>query len=527
MRANVAQFQAQLGVAAAQVRAFDGSLRSALTSTDRQMQKNVQTLSKGALLLGGAMAATLGLAVKAAINYESAFAGVAKTVDGTAEQMAALSAGIRAMSRELPASAIEIAAVAEAAGQLGVRREDILGFTRVMVDLGETTNLTSDEAATSMAQLMNIMGTAGGDVDRLGATLVELGNNGASTEREILELGKRLAGAGKQAGLSEAEVLAFANALASMGIEAEAGGSAFSRVFVRINDAVIDGGEKLDVFARTAGVSAEEFRRAYGEDAAGAILMFIEGLGEVQASGQSTTAILQALELGELRVSDALRRTAGNSELLARSLDDGRRAWEENIALTTEAEKRYETTGAQLEILWNNVTDLAVGFGEKALPVVEAFAGISKDVLNVLQDWPAPLQQVAAGFTAVSAASLLALGGVGMIVPKIENGRRALRGLGAAGIAADRGLGKVASGLGKLAGAASVTWLLVQAANALDEALSDLVAPRGDISTLAAGIAEARSEADLSARPGTCFQPLGRALNGGHERIRCCIERVR
>ena len=55
------------------------------------------------------------VSTKAAIDFESAFAGVRKTVDATEEQFAELEKGIRQMSTELPASAEEIAAVAEAA----------------------------------------------------------------------------------------------------------------------------------------------------------------------------------------------------------------------------------------------------------------------------------------------------------------------------------------------------------------------------------------------------------------------------
>ena len=41
-------------------------------------------------------------AVKAAIDYESAFAGVRKTVDATEEEFQEFSDGIIAMSKELP-----------------------------------------------------------------------------------------------------------------------------------------------------------------------------------------------------------------------------------------------------------------------------------------------------------------------------------------------------------------------------------------------------------------------------------------
>src|SRR5690606_645023 len=158
------------------------------------------------------------------------FTGVIKTVDATDEQMAMLRQGILDMSSELPSSASEIAGVAEAAGQLGIQVDNILGFTRVMSDLGVATNLEANEAATALARLANITGMSQTDFDRLGSTIVALGNNLATTEAEIVAMGLRIAGAGSQIGLTEAQILSFAGAMSSVGIEAEAGGTAISRV---------------------------------------------------------------------------------------------------------------------------------------------------------------------------------------------------------------------------------------------------------------------------------------------------------
>lgn len=100
--------------------------------------------------------------------------------------------------------------MAEAAGQLGVQTKSVAGFTKVMIDLGKPTNLSADEVATSLAQLMeNVMGTSAGDVERLGSALVDLGNRGASTERDIVEMAQRIAAAGASVGLSEQDVLGY------------------------------------------------------------------------------------------------------------------------------------------------------------------------------------------------------------------------------------------------------------------------------------------------------------------------------
>ena len=80
----------------------------------------------------------LGLGVassKTAIDFESAFTGVEKTVDGTKEQIANLKQGIKEMAKELPSTTTEISEVAEAAGQLGIQTDNVLSFSKVMIDM--------------------------------------------------------------------------------------------------------------------------------------------------------------------------------------------------------------------------------------------------------------------------------------------------------------------------------------------------------------------------------------------------------
>src|SRR5690606_16594977 len=153
-----------------------------LTGQGKATKQQLDMIGNGATIMAGAITLAFGASVKAAVDWETAFAGVLKTVDGSPEQLARLEQGLRDMARELPASHAEIAAVAEAAGQLGIKVEDVEQFTRTMIDLGETTNLSADQAATALARFMNIMGTSTSEVDRLGSTIVELGNNAATTE---------------------------------------------------------------------------------------------------------------------------------------------------------------------------------------------------------------------------------------------------------------------------------------------------------------------------------------------------------
>lgn len=304
--------------------------QSRLKSVGQSMTSVGRTATMGLSLpiVGAAIAVG-----KASVDFESAFTDVIKTVDATESEIAGLETGIRKMTKSIPASAVAISAVSSAAGQLGIQTDNILGFTRVMIDLGETTNMSADEAATQLARLANVTGMAQTDFDKLGSTIVALGNNLATTEAEITAMSLRLAGAGSTIGLTEAEILGFAGALSSVGIEAEAGGSAFSKVMISIASEVATGGAKLETFAKTAGMSVSDFSTAFKDDAGSALITFVEGLGKVEATGGNVFGVLEELGMTEVRMRDAMLRASGAGDLFRQSLELGSAAWAENTAL--------------------------------------------------------------------------------------------------------------------------------------------------------------------------------------------------
>lgn len=388
-------------------------LGSAFTSAGKTLTKNVTVPLAG---LGT-------VATKAAVDFESAFTGVRKTVDATEEEFAALSDGIKKMSSTMPQSASEIAGVMEVAGQLGVRGTDsLLQFTKTMVMLGDATNLSSEEAATSIARVMNIMGTSSEDVSRFGATIVDLGNNFATTESEIVAMTNRLAAGGKLAGLTEAELMALATAMSSVGIEAEAGGTAMTQTFNEIEKAVATGGEKLAEFARVSGMTSKEFATAWETSPITAIQSFITGLGKLDESGESAVLVLDNLGLTGIRQSNMLKSLGLASDLLADSIDTANKAWEENTALVNEAETRYGTTESKLAMLRNSAQNLAASFGELLTPMLDSLNQTLQKVIGWLSSLTDKQKQVIINIlkiTAVVGPVLLILGKVVGFVTRI------------------------------------------------------------------------------------------------------------
>ena len=419
---DASKFKSALKDAQKQLSSFsDESLNAEqkFTNMGQGLKTIGSTLSKAVTLPLLAMGTA---ASKSAIDFESAFAGVKKTVDATDKELSKLEQGIRDMAKEMPTAATEIAGVAEAAGHLGIQTPNILGFTETMVMLGDSTNMSADEAATSLARLANITGMSQKDFDKLGSTIVALGNNLATTESEITAMGLRLAGAGAQVGMSEAQILSFAGALSSVGIEAEAGGSAFSKVMIDMQLATEKGGDRLKQFADVAGMTSKEFKKAFQEDASTAIMAFIEGLGTCEERGMSAIGVLDDMEIKEVRLRDALLRAAGASDVFNDALQIGTDAWSQNTALTKEAEQRYETLSSKIAIMKNKLTDVGISIGTALMPHLEKLVTKIGDVA----DWFSSLDDSAQGIILTIAGIAAAIGPVLMIIGQMSLGIGAL-----------------------------------------------------------------------------------------------------
>ena len=173
-------------------------------------------------------------AIKASLDFESSFTSVRKTVDATEAEFSALASASKSMSTQIAASTTEINEVMATAGQLGIANDYLVDFTRTMIDLGNSTDIVANDAASTLAKFANITTMDQSQFGNLGATLVDLGNNFATVESDIMNMSLRLAAAGHQVGLTEPQILGFAAALSSVGVRAEMGGSAFSKALINM-----------------------------------------------------------------------------------------------------------------------------------------------------------------------------------------------------------------------------------------------------------------------------------------------------
>lgn len=439
---------------------------TALTSMSTNRLSGLNTIAGGFTKLGAGLGIAAGLSMKASIDWEQAWTGVTKTVDGTPKQLDTLEKSLRGLSKTLPNSNTELAAIAQNAGQLGVSTPNIAKFTDVIARLATSTNLTAEDGSMAMAKFMGVMGDSFDQVDRYGATLVGLGNHYATTESDIMEFSQRLAGSGKIAGLSGAEVMGLGTAMSAVGINAEAGGTAMSTIMTKIGKAVDGGYDKLDAFAKGAGVSAGEFAATWQADPAKALDMLVSGLKNAQENGEGMNGILDEMGIKNVREADTMRRLAGSADGVGKAVKQANEEFEKNTALMNESDKFNATAANRMKIAWNKVKDGAIDAGKATVPAV---ASITDGLGNIMQGFNKLPQSAKTGigaFTILGAGAALAVGGLGKLIVGINNTKTAWGNLAASGSKASKFLGAV----GKAGGIAAGVLLLGSAVKAVVDA---------------------------------------------------------
>lgn len=386
-----AGFERQLRETGNEIKAFGfkadaakAKLLSFASAADKISSKLSNAGSKLTTQLTLPLLAGFSYAAKEFIDFDKAYKGVIKTVDADEATLKRLREDIVALSGAniVTQSKEQIAEVASNAGQLGIHVENILGFSKAMLQLADSTNLTATDAAQGLAKFANVVGLDQKEFSNLGSAIVALGNNSATMEDQILAMGMRIASAGKQARMSVADIMGVAAALSSVGIEAEMGGTAFSKTLTNIDIAVAKGEQASKKYANIAGMSAKAYRELWRENSAQAFVKLIEGLQKISKEGGNVAIALESIGIKETRVRDTITRAVSSGELLTGAIELSNKAYKENTALAKEAALKNESYAARIAMLKNRFDNASMALGEGLMPVLEKGMGHVDKLIN-------------------------------------------------------------------------------------------------------------------------------------------------
>lgn len=181
-------------------------------------------------------------------------------------------------------------------------------------------------------------------------------------------------------------------------------GTAMTQIWNKMTKAVAEGGDTLDSFAKTAGVSGKEFAQIWENNPSKALSMFVKGLGETEGGAKGVLKALDDVGIKGIREADTIRRMANNHQVLDKALKTGSEGWKENTALTDEANIRYETMGSKLKMLKNTFINFARTIGDAVAPIVSFLADKLTGLFEHLQGTSNATKIAIAAFTLLGAA---------------------------------------------------------------------------------------------------------------------------
>lgn len=356
---------------------------------------------------------------EASVEFESALTGVDKTTNLTESELAEMSAAVKDLALEIPVTTDEMLGIGEVAGQLGIAKENILDFSATMSMLSTSTSMAADEGATMLAQFANITQMDQTMYDELASSIVALGNSYATTEQKITEMSTGIAASASLAGMSEADMLGLSAAVSSLGIETQMGSTAVSKLISMLMTAV-ETGDGLENLAHIAGMSADQFADAWGKNAVGALESFVVGLSDTERLGQSAIVTLTDLGVTETRMQRTILSLSNSGDLLTRTITTANQAWDENIALSEEAAKRYATTASQQVLMENAWNNLRIAIGDNYTPALRELYGVANDVLAGVTDFVEANPGLVKAVTAATGVIGLATAGVTAYVATVK-----------------------------------------------------------------------------------------------------------
>ncbi len=276
--------------------------------------------------------AAFGTAAREAIQFESALVDLRRAAGVTSDEAREMGKEFQDLAVKLGMSAVAITQLATEAAKTGVAKRDLLEFSRIAATAAMNFDMLPEEAGNALAKLKNILGLGVKDMEAFVATLNELADNAATSERDIIEALKLGGGSAIQFGLTARESAALATAFLDLGATSEQAGTAMRTLLGRLRLASSGTGEAGKALQRVVG-DARKFAQVMAVDASGALQQFMEKLKEMPsaqrfevlrdifAEGLDTENISK-LAGGVDRLTAAMGRAAKSDDELIQGLRD-------------------------------------------------------------------------------------------------------------------------------------------------------------------------------------------------------------
>lgn len=319
---------------------------------------------------------------RTAIDYERSFSDIERTTENfftSAKIGAAAEAAkndLKLLAAEIPVAFGQITEIGTIGNQLGIAEGAIVTFTETVAKFAAATGMSVDAVAMSFGRIGELLNVPASEFEKLGSSIAFAGVNAVATEEQILTVTREISTTAKMAKFTTPEIIGLATAMSSLGIAAESARGSTIRTFARINQAVSEGGEKLDGYARISGMSAGAFASEWSENGQSAFDAFLAGLQKLSDEGESLDTVLRDIGFVNVRDIQNIQKLGDNYSVYASSIEDANKGFEEGAFLADAYGVIQDTVAAKLTLVSNNMSNVLDTLGQGAV------GDVFKDILD-------------------------------------------------------------------------------------------------------------------------------------------------
>ena len=306
---------------------------------------------------------------------------------------------------------IDLLGIAETGGRLGIAKEDIQDFVKVMdkasVALGDSFEGGPDVVAEKLGRIKGLYGelkdaSVETAFESVGSALNELGAAGTASEANLSEFVTRVGAMPEAFKPSIAEALGLGAAFEESGIKAEVAAGNYSKVIsIASNNAA--------GFAQVMGKTKKEVEDLLNTNPNEFFLQFADSLKGMNAVDLAKT--LDALKLNDNEVKMVLGAASKNTDLFREKIDLANQSLAEGTSLTKEFDIKNNNFAATLEKIKKTVSGLFTADGfvawlESAVNWFAKFIGATEDADGSVTAWRNTLVFTAKIIAIVTAAMI-------------------------------------------------------------------------------------------------------------------------
>lgn len=340
-------------------------------------------------------------AVQTAAEFETAFTSVEGAIRPLPGEVDALRQSLIELTQEIPLSFTQISEIATLGAQMGVAAGDIESFTKTVASFSAITGASIDETAESFGRISSLADVPVDEFENLASAITYAGVNAVATEEQILTLTQSIAASSRQAGFSADEIVGLATALASLGIQPEQARGVLIRVFGAIGAEIDKAGEKLEVYSKISGMSAEDIKQSWGSDPKVFFGAFLQGLSQVENKTQAFTAA----GFVDTREINVLQKLSQNMDVYNSSLEDAIKAYGDGSYLGERYAMTIDNLASKIIILQSNLAAFGNAIGSALEGPLKGLIDVLSFVLvSITKFAQTPLGGLVVAFAGVSTA---------------------------------------------------------------------------------------------------------------------------